>query len=159
MTENKRYYGVDEEEYGAYWILDISNCKKTKEDFLDENKEIYDLYAWEDYLNKCAKTLKKNEVVKLLNKLNNENQEWQMRYDAQRELYAQLNSDKNNLYEENKELKEKNEFARLLANHRGEMVSFANALIQDLDDEKVQDMWEKFKDEMYKEWKQKRGIE
>ena len=65
----------------------------------------------------------------------------------------------NELAEEKKELQEKIEFARLLANHRGEMVSFANALIQDLDDEKTQEMWENFKDEMYKEWKQKRGIE
>lgn len=64
-----------------------------------------------------------------------------------------------NLKKENKELKEKIEFAGLLTNHRGEMVSFANALIQDLDDEKIQEMWENFKDEMYKEWKQKRGIE
>ena len=65
----------------------------------------------------------------------------------------------NELAEEKKELQEKIEFAGLLANHRGEMVSFANALIQDLDDEKTQEMWENFKDEMYKEWKQKRGIE
>ena len=63
------------------------------------------------------------------------------------------------LKKENRELKEERKFAGLLANHRGEMVSFANALIQDLDDEKIQDMWEKFKDGMYKEWKQKRGIE
>lgn len=85
MTKNKRYYGVDEEEYGAYWILDISNCKKTKEDFLDKNKEIYDLYAWENYLNECAKTLKKNEVVALLDKLNEENQ-------AVKDIINELNS-------------------------------------------------------------------
>ena len=66
-TMSERYCGRDEEEYGAYWILDISNCSKTKEDFLDENKEIYDIYAWEDYLRKCGKLLTKKEVVYLLN--------------------------------------------------------------------------------------------
>ena len=56
-------------------------------------------------------------------------------------------------------MKKDKDFAVLLANHRGEMVTFANSLIQDLNDEKTQEMWEKFIDEMYKEWKQKRGIE
>jgi len=77
-------------------------------------------------------------------------------------LVVELNKlyeEKEQLAEEIKELKEKIEFAGLLANHRGEMVCFANALIQDLDDEASQEMWESFKDEMYKEWKQKRGIE
>lgn len=65
----------------------------------------------------------------------------------------------NELNDENEQLKEENEFAKLLANHRGEMVCFANSLIQDIDDELTQKMWYQFKEEMYQKWKKKRGIE
>ena len=70
---SNRYYCIDEEEYHAYWIMDISNCQKTKEDFLDEDEEVYDIYAWEDYLDKYGKSLKGEEVVELLEKLHKEN--------------------------------------------------------------------------------------
>ena len=60
------------------------------------------------------------------------------------------------LLKENEQLKEENEFAKLLANHRGEMVSFANSLIQDVDDELAQKMWYQFKEEMYQKWKKKK---
>ena len=82
------------------------------------------------------------------------------------EGYPQIQNWVNSLYKENKELKEENEqlkqeneFAKLLANHRGEMVTFVNGLIQDIDDELTQKMWYQFKEEMYQEWKKKRGIE
>lgn len=45
------------------------------------------------------------DVVRLLNELYDENKEFNEKYDAQRYLYGQLNSDYNNLREENKELK------------------------------------------------------
>lgn len=66
-----RYCGIDEEEYGAYWIVDLINCEKTKEDFLDKDKEIYDIYAWEDYLNKHGRRLTKDNVVSLINGVEN----------------------------------------------------------------------------------------
>lgn len=53
---------------------------------------------------------------------------------------------------------EKIEFVSLLANHRGEMIAFANSLIQDLDDETEKEMWETFKEEMWQKWKKQRGI-
>jgi hypothetical protein len=65
----------------------------------------------------------------------------------------------NQLNDENEQLKEENKFAKLLANHRGEMVAFADSLIQDIDDELTQKMWHQFKEEMYQKWKKKRGIE
>ena len=100
-----------------------------------------------------------SDVCGLLNELTEEKE--QLKHDATVLICSNQEYRKENeqLKEENKELKENNEFAKLLVNHRGEMVTFANALIQDLDDEKTQEMWENFKDEMYKEWKQKRGIE
>lgn len=73
MTVNKWFEKIDEEEYGAYWIIDISNCVKTKEDFLED--DIYDIYAWEDYLKECGNVLNSKNVVKLLNELYKENQE------------------------------------------------------------------------------------
>ena len=65
----------------------------------------------------------------------------------------------NKLVEENEQLKEENEFAKLLANNRGEMIAFADSLIQDVNDELTQKMWYQFKEEMYQKWKKKRGIE
>lgn len=62
----------------------------------------------------------------------------------------------NELIKENEELKKENEFAKLLANHRAEMVTFANSLIQDIDDELTQKMWYQFKEEMYQKWKKKK---
>ena len=59
-------------------------------------------------------------------------------------------------------LTEENQLIKLLANHRGKMVSFANSLIRDLPytpNEKSQEMWYNFKDEMYQKWKKQRGIE
>ena len=67
----------------------------------------------------------------------------------------------NNLSEENMELKERNEFLELLTTHRGEMVSMANSIIQDLPNTptaKAQEIWYEFKEEMYQEWKKKRWI-
>lgn len=46
-------------------------------------------------------------------------------------------------------------FASLLANHRGEIISFANALIDDLDDNETINMWSDFKEEMYQKWKKR----
>ena len=46
------------------------------------------------------------ELWGFLNKLNEENEQLKQRYDAQRDLYAQLNSDYNNVYNENRELKQ-----------------------------------------------------
>lgn len=65
----------------------------------------------------------------------------------------------NVINDENEQLKEENKFAKLLANHRGEMVSFADSLIQDMDDELTQKMWYQFKEEMYQKWEKKRWID
>ena len=67
----------------------------------DGNKEIFHIYfaELEDALY-CKSKL--NPILDLLNEL-------QMRYDAQRELYAQLDCVKNRLYVENEELKKEND--------------------------------------------------
>jgi len=54
----------------------------------------------------------------------------------------------NYLEEENEQLKQ----AEILANHRGEMISFANSLIDDLGSETMKEMWDKFKNEKYEKW-------
>ena len=50
-----------------------------------------------------------NDIVDLLNDLNDENQELQGKYDAQKQLFCQLNSDKNNIWQDYQDLKKENE--------------------------------------------------
>ena len=50
-----------------------------------------------------------NDVIDVLNELNDENQELQGKYDAQKQLYCQLNSDKNNIWQDYQDLKKENE--------------------------------------------------
>lgn len=57
----------------------------------------------------------------------------------------------NQLNDENKQLK-------LLTNYRGEMVSFATSIIQDMGSEEMLKMWNDFTEVMYQKWKKKRGI-
>lgn len=57
----------------------------------------------------------------------------------------------NNFAEENEQLK-------LLSNYRGEMVSFATSLIQDMGSEEMLKIWNDFTEVMYQKWKKKRGI-
>ena len=70
MSE-KRYAEIDEEEYGAYWIVDVTNCDKTKKDFPDKDypDDIIDIYAYEKYIQENGKVLESDEVIDLLNKL------------------------------------------------------------------------------------------
>lgn len=57
----------------------------------------------------------------------------------------------NTLYEENQRLKD----CEILTNHRGEMIDFANALIQDQGTDEMQELWKKFKDTKWREWRDK----
>lgn len=55
-------------------------------------------------------------------------------------------------------LEKENEQLKLISNHRGEMVSFATSLIQDMGSEEMLKMWNDFTEVMYQKWKKKRGI-
>ena len=55
----------------------------------------------------------------------------------------------NDFHEENEKLKK----AEILANHRGEMISFATALIDDSGGETMREMWDKFREGKYEEWR------
>lgn len=104
----KGFEKIDEEEYGAYWIIDISNCVKTKEDFLED--DIYDIYAWEEYLKECGNVLNSKNVVKLLNELHEENEKLKKQRE---ELFIRERDTKNRwreLKQENESLKEENKF-------------------------------------------------
>ena len=46
-----------------------------------------------------------------------------------------------------------NEQLNLISNHRGEMVSFATSLIQDMGSEEMLKMWNDFREVMYQKWK------
>lgn len=92
-----------------------------------------------------------SDVCDLLNKQHETIQRLQQNID---ELLS-VNVEKE-LLEENEQLKEENKFAKLLANHRGEMVAFADSLIQDVNDELTQKMWYQFKEELYQKWKKKK---
>ena len=48
-------------------------------------------------------------IATALNELNDENQELQGKYDAQKQLFCQLNSDKNNIWQDYQDLKKENE--------------------------------------------------
>lgn len=61
----------------------------------------------------------------------------------------------NELHEEKEGLKD----CEILANHRGEMIDFANALIQDLGTDEMQELWKKFKGIKWKEWREWRDKE
>ena len=50
---------------------------------------------------------------------------------------------------------EENEELKLLSNHRGEMVSFATSLIQDMGSEEMLKMWNDFREVMYQKWKKR----
>lgn len=64
----------------------------------------------------------------------------------------------NLIYEKYLKLEEENEQLTLISNHRGEMVSFATFLIQDMGSEEMLKMWNDFTEVMYQKWKKKRGI-
>ena len=56
------------------------------------------------------------------------------------------------------ELNEENKNLELICNYRGEMVSFATSLIQDMGSEEWLKTWNDFTEVMYQKWKKKRGI-
>lgn len=56
------------------------------------------------------------------------------------------------------DLNDENEELKLLTNYRGEMVSFATSIIQDMGSEEMLKMWNDFTEVMYQKWKKKRGI-
>ena len=91
-----------------------------------------------------------------LNAINEENEQLEEAREYYQENFLTMKTERNQFKRENEQLKEEIEFAKLLANHRGEMVSFADSLIQDIDDEFTQKMWHQFKEEMYQKWKKKR---
>ena len=70
----KRFECDDPSEYRSYAIADVSKSDKTKEDFLDENEEIYDIIAFDDYLWEKGCYMTGEEVENQLNKLYEENQ-------------------------------------------------------------------------------------
>ena len=49
------------------------------------------------------------EMIGEMNELHDENQELQGKYDAQKQLFCQLNSDKNNIWQDYQDLKKENE--------------------------------------------------
>ena len=64
-----------------------------------QKKRLYDLNDFDGMIN----------VTECLNELHDENVELQGMYDAQRQLYCQLNSDKNNIWQDYQDLKKENE--------------------------------------------------
>ena len=52
-------------------------------------------------------------------------------------------------------LQKENEQLNLINNYRGEMVSFATSLIQDMGSEEMLKMWNDFTEGMYQKWKKR----
>ena len=63
-----------------------------------QKKRLYDLNDFDGMIS----------VTECLNELHDENVELQGMYDAQKELYCQLNSDKNNIWQDYQDLKKEN---------------------------------------------------
>ncbi len=74
------------------------------------------------------------------------------------DLLNQIEKEKRNNGKLASKLLNENEQLKLLSNHRGEMVSFATSLIQDMGSEEMLKMWNDFTEIMYQKWKKKRGI-
>ena len=68
-----------------------------------------EIHLWENPKDAQLFCDKLNAINEENEQLKSENKELQMRYDAQRELYCQLDSDYNNLYDENEQLKQRND--------------------------------------------------
>lgn len=107
MSE-KRYDYIDEEEYGAYWIIDTKNCKKQLKDFphKDYPDDLYDTFPYEEYILKHSTTLTSEQVIGLLNEQDSEITQLK---EENQTLYCQLNNFKLckwDLDEENKLLKQ-----------------------------------------------------
>lgn len=73
--DEKRFYCDDFGEYRSYAIYDCSKVDKTKEDFWDNVEEVYDIIAYEEYLEENDCMLISNEAVDLLNELYEDNRQ------------------------------------------------------------------------------------
>ena len=71
----KRFKCDDPSEYRSYAIADVSKSDKTIKDFLDENEEVYDIIAFNDYLWEKGCYMTGEEVENQLNELYEENQQ------------------------------------------------------------------------------------
>ena len=67
-----------------------------------------------------------------------------------------LKSERDCFKKEYWQLKKDNERIRLLANHRGKMVGFATALIEDKGSEEMLQMWNDFKEDMFQKYEKER---
>ena len=96
------------------------------------------------------------EVLEMLNNLYDENE--QLKNELEKLSYANedLLEEKRiwkQMSDEYTKLSYENEQLNLLSNLRGEMVSFATSLIQDMGSEEMLKMWNDFKEVMYQKWK------
>ena len=120
-----------------------------------------DLVEFQD--NGIYKCFNDVDLEKLLNSLYEENKELQKERDYYEKRHCEKHNKWNNacldniqlkqgikgLREENQRLKK----AEILANHRGEMIGFATALIEELGSQEMREMWERFREKKYEEWR------
>lgn len=91
----------------------------------------------------ASKFLEENEQLKNeLEKLSYANEDLL----EEKRIWKQMSDEYTKLSYENEQL-------NLLSNLRGEMVSFATSLIQDMGSEEMLKMWNDFKEVMYQKWK------
>ena len=66
-----------------------------------------------------------------------------------------LYTDKKQVVDLLNKIADENEQLNLISNHRGEMVSFATSIIQDMGSEEMLKMWNDFREVMYQKWKKR----
>ena len=147
---------------------------------------VFDLWAVYDNKEKVICLVRNTDAKDLCDLLNELHEENKKLKPVNEMLQMDLAITERNLMEENEQLKSKNrglqselqifkedvthsnlqinkladenEQLKLISNHRGEMVSFATSLIQDMGSEEMLKMWNDFTEVMYQKWKKKRGI-
>lgn len=102
--DEKRFYCDERGEYRSYAIYDCSKVEKTKEDFWNSEEEIYDIFAYTDYLLENDCMIISDEVENLLNKFAKENE--QLKHYKLYEDNKRLQTIIADLKEENEQLKQ-----------------------------------------------------
>lgn len=159
---NTFYHADDMNRVLEYEIID----RQSYLDYPDHNEK-EDIPQWYIYIGENDSGWQ-DMLVDLLNALHEENELLQKTLDGTVELLNKKLIDcpaYYNLMKTNQQQKEtikkiqeikRLEKAEILANQRGELIGFATSLIEDLGSQEMQEMWTKFREKKYKEW---RGLE
>lgn len=136
-------------------VADLTRVDKTKEDFWNEEVEVYEYLEYLNYLYMNGAFLTMEEANKIFNGLHEENEELRHKLSQQEMEYA---TDLHRLAEENEELKQKVDFykyfqkdARELEKENEKLRTKNNAYLQDIEVYREENTHLKIENEQLKE--------